>query len=153
MEIGSEAFRGCEQLNVLSLDNAKITSLGTGVFGDCRSMTNPFVNGVLQNYADNGGTKIPAFLFFGCNGQDGHNVYDANNPNKKVCAFTDLIIPAQFSVIGDGAFASTGDAKIKLRTITVNRVTAPTCQKIAGTHMQMLDLKQCLMGWIQISQL
>lgn len=31
------------------------------------------------------------------------------------------------SVIGDGAFASTGDAKIKLRTITVNRVTAPKC--------------------------
>lgn len=36
-------------------------------------------------------------------------------------------IPAEFSVIGDGAFASTGDAKIKLRTITVNRVTAPKC--------------------------
>lgn len=36
-------------------------------------------------------------------------------------------IPEQFSVIGDGAFASTGDAVIKLETITVNRVTAPTC--------------------------
>lgn len=124
LKIGSEAFRGCEQLNVLNLYNAKITSLGTGVFGDCRSMTNPFVNGVLQNYADNGGTKIPAFLFFGCNGQDG---YDGTVANKNVCAFTDLNIPAQFSEIGDGAFASTGDAKIKLRTITVNRVTAPTC--------------------------
>lgn len=124
LAIGSEAFRGCEQLNVLSLDNAKITSLGTGVFGDCRSMTNPFVNGVLQNYADNGGTKIPAFLFFGCNGQDGH---DGSDSNKNKCSFTDLIIPAQFSEIGDGAFASTGDAVIKLETITVNRVTAPTC--------------------------
>lgn len=124
LAIGSEAFRGCEQLKDLSLDNAKITSLGTGVFGDCRSMTNPFVNGVLQNYADNGGTKIPAFLFFGCNGQDGH---DGSDSNKNKCAFTDLNIPAQFSEIGDGAFASTGDAKIKLRTITVNRVTAPTC--------------------------
>ena len=70
LEIGSEAFRGCEQLNALNLDNAKITYLGTGVFGDCRSMTNEFVNGVLENYADNGGTKIPAYLFFGCNGQD-----------------------------------------------------------------------------------
>lgn len=126
LAIGSEAFRGCEQLKDLSLDNAKITSLGTGVFGDCRSMTNPFVNGVLQNYADNGGTKIPAFLFFGCNGQDGHDGKDPDK-NKHVCAFTDLNIPAQFSEIGDGAFASTGDAKIKLRTITVNRVTAPTC--------------------------
>lgn len=124
LAIGSEAFRGCEQLKDLSLDNAKITSLGTGVFGDCRSMTNPFVNGVLQNYADNGGTKIPAFLFFGCNGQDGH---DGSDSNKNKCSFTDLIIPAQFSEIGDGAFASTGDAVIKLRTITVNRVTAPTC--------------------------
>ena len=124
LAIGSEAFRGCEQLKDLSLDNAKITSLGTGVFGDCRSMTNPFVNGVLQNYADNGGTKIPAFLFFGCNGQDGH---DGSDSNKNKCSFTNLIIPAQFSEIGDGAFASTGDAVIKLETITVNRVTAPTC--------------------------
>lgn len=124
LEIGSEAFRGCEQLNVLSLDNAKITSLGTGVFGDCRSMTNPFVNGVLQNYATNGGTKIPAYLFFGCNGQDGHDGTDAN---KNKCAFTALNIPAQFTVIGDGAFASTGDAVIKLRTITVNSEKAPKC--------------------------
>ena len=124
LEIGSQAFRRCEQLNALNLDNAKITSLGTGVFGDCRSMTNEFVNGVLQNYADNGGTKIPAYLFFGCNGQDGH---DGSEANKNVCSFTDLNIPAQFTEIGDGAFASTDDAKIKLKTITVNREEAPTC--------------------------
>lgn len=124
LEIGSEAFRSCEQLNALNLDKAKITSLGTGVFGDCRSMTNEFVNGVLKNYADNGGTKIPAYLFFGCNGQDGH---DGSDANKKVCSFTDLNIPAQFTEIGDGAFASTGDAKIKLKTITVNREKAPEC--------------------------
>ena len=125
LEIGSEAFRGCEQLNAFeNMNTAKITSLGTGVFGDCRSMTNEFVNGVLKNYADNGGTKIPAYLFFGCNGQDGH---DGSNANKNVCSFTQLNIPAQFSEIGDGAFASTGDAKIKLETITVNREVAPTC--------------------------
>lgn len=127
LEIGSEAFRGCEQLNALNLDNAKITSLGTGVFGDCRSMTNEFVNGVLNNYAANakGETKkIPAYLFFGCNGQDGH---DGSDKNKNVCTFTHLNIPAQFSEIGDGAFASTGDAKIKLDTITVNRGVAPKC--------------------------
>ena len=124
LRIYKNAFRRCEQLNALNLDNAKITSLGTGVFGDCRSMTNEFVNGVLQNYADNGGTKIPAYLFFGCNGQDGH---DGSEANKNVCSFTDLNIPAQFTEIGDGAFASTGDAKIKLKTITVNREEAPTC--------------------------
>lgn len=124
LEIGSEAFRSCEQLNALNLDNVKITSLGTGVFGDCRSMTNEFVNGVLTNYAANGGKKIPAYLFFGCNGQDGH---DGTDKNKNVCSFTDLNIPAQFTEIGDGAFASTGDAKIKLKTITVNSVKAPTC--------------------------
>lgn len=129
LKIYKNAFRGCKQLNALNLYNAKITSLGTGVFGDCRSMTNDFVNGVLTNYATNGGTKIPAYLFFGCNGQDGHDVHDENNPNKNVCTFTELNIPAQFSEIGDGAFASTGDAKIKLRTITVNRGMAPTCQK------------------------
>lgn len=129
LEIGSQAFRGCEQLNALNLDKAKITYLGTGVFGDCRSMTNEFVNGVLTNYAANGGTKIPAYLFFGCNGQDGHDKPDGN---KNVCSFTDLNIPAQFSEIGDGAFASTGDAKIKLKTITVNRDMAPKCLQNSG---------------------
>lgn len=119
LEIGSEAFRGCDELHDLNLNKAKITSLGTGVFGECRSMTKDFVNNVLTNYATNGGTKIPAYLFYGCNGQGGY-------ANK--CTFTELNIPEQFSEIGDGAFASTGDAEIKLKTITVNRVTAPTCQ-------------------------
>ena len=126
LEIGFEAFSRCEHLNAINLDNAKITSLGTGVFGDCRSMTNEFVNGVLQNYADNKGTKIPAYLFFGCNGQDGHDGLDPDK-NKNVCSFTDLNIPAQFTEIGDGAFASTGDAEIKLKTITVNSEKAPKC--------------------------
>lgn len=125
LKIYKNAFMRCKQLNAFeNMNNAKITYLGTGVFGDCRSMTNEFVNGVLKNYADNGGTKIPAYLFFGCNGQDGH---DGTDKNKNVCSFTDLIIPAQFTEIGDGAFASTGDAKIKLNTITVNSEKAPTC--------------------------
>ena len=126
LKIYKDAFMRCKQLNAFeNLDKAKITYLGTGVFGDCRSMTNEFVNGVLTNYAANGGTtKIPAYLFFGCNGQDGH---DGSDKNKNVCSFTDLNIPAQFTEIGDGAFASTGDAKIKLKTITVNSEKAPTC--------------------------
>ena len=130
LKIDKDAFMRCKQLNALNLGKAKITYLGTGVFGDCRSMTNDFVKGVLQNYAtngkngENGEKKIPAYLFFGCNGQDGH---DGTDKNKNVCSFTDLNIPAQFTEIGDGAFASTGDAKIKLKTITVNRVKAPTC--------------------------
>lgn len=126
LKIYKNAFRGCKQLNAFeNLDKAKITYLETGVFGDCRSMTNEFVNGVLQNYADNGEeTKIPAYLFYGCNGQDGHDGKDAN---KNKCFFTDLIIPAKFSQIGDGAFASSGDAEIKLETITVNRGVAPEC--------------------------
>lgn len=126
LRIYKNAFRGCKQLNAFeNLDKAKITYLETGVFGDCRSMTNEFVNGVLQNYADNGEeTKIPAYLFYGCNGQDGHDGKDAN---KNKCSFTDLIIPAKFSQIGDGAFASNDDAEIKLKTITVNREEAPTC--------------------------
>ena len=111
LKIDKDAFMLCKQLNAFeNLDKAKITYLGTGVFGDCRSMTNEFVNGVLTNYAAHGATKIPAYLFFGCNGQDGH---DGSDPNKNVCKFTDLNIPAQFTEIGDGAFASTGDAKIK----------------------------------------
>ena len=126
LRIHKNAFMRCKQLNAFeNLDKAKITYLETGVFGDCRSMTNEFVNGVLKNYADNGEeTKIPAYLFYGCNGQDGHDGKDAN---KNKCSFTDLIIPAKFSQIGDGAFASSGDAEIKLKTITVNRDMAPTC--------------------------
>ncbi len=125
LKIYKNAFMRCKQLNAFeNLDKAKITYLETGVFGDCRSMTNEFVNGVLRNYAANRGTKIPAYLFFGCNGQDGHDGTDAN---KNKCSFTDLNIPAQFSEIGDGAFASTGDAVIRLKTITVNRDMAPTC--------------------------
>lgn len=125
LKIYKNAFRRCEQLNAFeNLDKAKITYLGTGVFGDCRSMTNEFVNGVLKNYAEHGGKKIPAYLFFGCNGQDGHDGLDGN---KNKCSFTDLIIPEQFSEIGDGAFASQNDAKIKLKTITVNSDKAPTC--------------------------
>lgn len=160
LEIGSEAFRQCDELATISLDNmtqdtkelkiyknafmrckqlnafvnmnnAKITYLGTGVFGDCRSMTNEFVNGVLEKYAAYGGTKIPAYLFWGCNGQDGH---DGTDPNKNKCSFTDLIIPAQFTEIGDGAFAYNGvDANvIKLKTITVNSKKAPTCLQNSG---------------------
>lgn len=104
LEIGSEAFRGCDELNVFeNMDKAKITYLGTGVFRDCRSMTNEFVNGVLKNYADNGGTKIiPAYLFYGCNGQDGH---DGSDANKNRCTFTQLDIPASFTGIERGAFA------------------------------------------------
>lgn len=139
LRIGKNAFMRCKQLNAFeSMDKAKITHLGTGVFGDCRSMTNEFVNGVLQNYADNGGTKIPAYLFFGCNGQDGHDGKDAN---KNKCSFTDLIIPAKFSQIGDGAFASTGDAEIKLKTITVNRDVAPECLENSGATDEYAGIK------------
>ena len=136
LRIHKNAFRGCKQLNAFeNMDKAKITYLETGVFGDCRSMTNEFVNGVLENYATNGkngdnrATKIPAYLFYGCNGQDGHDGKDAN---KNKCSFTDLIIPAEFSEIGDGAFASSGDAEIKLKTITVNRNKAPKCLENSG---------------------
>ena len=109
LEIGSEAFRGCDELHVFeNMDKAKITSLGTGVFRDCRSMTDEFVNGVLENYAtngkngENGEKKIPAYLFYGCNGQDGH---DGSDANKNRCTFTKLDIPASFTGIERGAFA------------------------------------------------
>ena len=105
LKIDNDAFMGCKQLNVFeNMDKAKITYLGTGVFRECRSMTNDFVNGVLQNYADNGGNyannggkKIPAYLFSGCNGQDGQS------------SFTQLNIPASFTQIDEGAFAHNPD--------------------------------------------
>lgn len=144
LKIYKNAFRGCKQLKAFeNMNTAKITYLGTGVFGDCRSMTNEFVKGVLENYAANGGTKIPAYLFFGCNGQDGH---DGSDANKNVCSFTQLNIPAQFSEIGDGAFASTGDAKIKLKTITVNREEAPTCLQNSGDEYANIKGKKVFDG-------
>ena len=95
LKIDNDAFMSCKQLNAFdNINNAKITHLGTGVFRECRSMTNEFVNGVLKNYADNGGKTIPAYLFFGCNGQEGY-----------VCSFTQLDIPASFTKIEQGAFA------------------------------------------------
>lgn len=89
LKIYKNAFMRCKQLNAfVNMNNAKITYLGTGVFGDCRSMTNKFVKDVLENYATyggnyaaNGGKKIPAYLFWGCNGQDGH---DGTDSNKKI---------------------------------------------------------------------
>ena len=135
LKIYKNAFMRCKQLNAFEhLNNAKITSLGTGVFGDCRSMTDEFVNGVLTNYAANANgdiKKIPAYLFWGCNGQDGH---DGSDSNKNKCTFTHLNIPAEFTVIGDGAFAYNGTDKnvIKLQTITVNCGTAPTCLDNSG---------------------
>lgn len=95
LKINDNAFRGCKKLNAFEdMDKAKITHLGEGVFRECRSMTNEFVNGVLENYADNGGTTIPAYLFSGCNGQEGY-----------VSSFTQLDIPASFTQIDRGAFA------------------------------------------------
>lgn len=95
LKIYENAFMRCKQLNAFdNINNAKITHLGTGVFRECRSMTNEFVNGVLKNYADNGGKTIPAYLFFGCNGQEGY-----------VSSFTQLDIPASFTQIDKGAFA------------------------------------------------
>lgn len=130
LSIDKDAFAKCKQLNTFdNLTTAKITSLGTGVFGDCRSMTDDFVNGVLASYASTGGTKIPAYLFYGCNGQDGH---DGTSQDKNVCTFTNLVIPAEFTVIGDGAFASSNDAKVKLKTITVNANVAPRCLDNSG---------------------
>lgn len=140
LKIYKNAFMRCKQLNAFeNMNTAKITYLGTGVFGDCRSMTDKFVNGVLQNYADNGGTKIPAYLFFGCNGQDGH---DGTVANKNKCAFTNLIIPAQFSEIGDGAFAfADNDAKIRLKTITVNSEKAPKCLDNSGETDEYANIR------------
>ena len=109
LKIDNDAFMGCKQLNAFeNMDKAKITYLGTGVFRECRSMTNDFVNGVLENYAtngkngENGEKKIPAYLFYGCNGQDGH---DGSDANKNRCTFTQLDIPASFTGIERGAFA------------------------------------------------
>ena len=91
LKIDNDAFMSCKQLNAFeNINNAKITHLGTGVFRNCQSMTSKFVNDVLQNYANNGGTTIPAYLFSDCNGQN----------------FTQLDIPASFSQIEQGAFAN-----------------------------------------------
>lgn len=98
LKIHKNAFMLCKKLNAFeNINKAKITSLGEGVFRDCQSVTNDFVNGVLQNYANNKGTEIPAYLFSGCNRDDGHS------------SFTQLDIPASFTQIDKGAFANNPD--------------------------------------------
>lgn len=119
LRIGKNAFMLCKQLNAFeNIDNAKITSLGEGVFRDCRSMTNEFVKGVLENYAVNGEKKIiPAYLFSGCNGEGGY-----------VCSFTQLDIPASFTQIDRGAFADNP----KVTKIIVHRGEQINAQSYGG---------------------
>lgn len=53
-----------------------------------------------------------------------------------------MIIPAQFTEIGDGAFAfANNDAKIRLKTITVNRGMAPTCKDNSGETDEYAGIK------------
>ena len=144
LEIGSEAFRGCDELHVFeNMDKAKITSLGTGVFRDCRSMTDEFVNGVLKNYAtngkngENGEKKIPAYLFYGCNGQDGH---DGSDANKNVCSFTELNIPASFTQIEEGAFADNSNVT-KITVHSGSQIDARTYDGEKGIFYKMVPNK------------
>ena len=113
LRISKNAFMRCKQLNAFeNIDNAKITSLGEGVFRDCQSMTSKFVNDVLQNYANNGGTTIPAYLFSGCNGQD----------------LTQLDIPDSFAKIEQGAFAN----NLNVTKIIVHRGEQINAQSYGG---------------------
>ena len=144
LEIGSEAFRGCDELNVFeNMDKAKITNLGNGVFRDCRSMTNEFVNGVLENYAtngkngENGEKKIPAYLFYGCNGKDGH---DGSDTNKNVCSFTELNIPASFTQIEEGAFADNSNVT-KITVHSGSQIDARTYDGEKGIFYKMVPNK------------
>ena len=119
LKIDKNAFMLCKQLNAFeNIDNAKITSLGEGVFRDCQSMTSKFVNDVLQNYANNGGTTIPAYLFSGCNRDDGHS------------SFTQLDIPASFTQIDEGAFANNPD----VTKIIVHRGEQINAQSYGGEN-------------------
>ena len=53
-----------------------------------------------------------------------------------------MIIPAQFSEIGDGAFAfANNDAKIRLKTITVNSEKAPKCLDNSGETDEYANIR------------
>lgn len=123
LQIHDYAFEGCKQLNAFeSMNKAKITDLGTGVFRYCQSMTNEFVNGVLENYAANGEKekKIPAYLFFCCNGQN----------------FTQLDIPASFTQIDKGAFAKNSN----VTKIIVNSSTQIDARSYDGEDNIFCDM-------------
>lgn len=125
LRIGKNAFMLCKQLNAFeNIDNAKITSLGEGVFRDCQSMTSKFVNDVLQNYANNGGTTIPAYLFSGCNGQD----------------LTQLDIPASFTQIDKGAFADNSNVT-KITVHSGTQINAQTYDGEDGIFYKMVPNK------------
>ena len=129
LKIDNDAFMSCKQLKAFEdFNKAKITDLGTGVFRECRSMTNEFVHGVLQNYADNGGKKIPAYLFSGCNGDDGHS------------SFTQLDIPASFTQIDEGAFANNPDVT-KIIVHSGSQIDARTYDGENGIFYKMVPNK------------
>ena len=131
LEIGHSAFRGCEILKDVTInDGTKITKLGEAAFSDSRSLTNTSVKNILENYCTNSVERvevngqqvkyIPAHLFFGVQGRGDKNPQATLN-------FTELTIPADFGAIGEGAFGHTESDIQVLNKITVKAAVAPKC--------------------------
>lgn len=136
IEIGKMAFQGCEVLETVVMSkagnsyNQKITKLGEAAFADCRSISSASVNNIIASYAQNSletinakGNEvkyIPAYLFYGCNGNRSSSI------NTVKTNFTELTIPADFGAIGKGAFGG-AEGNHPIDTITVSRGDAPVC--------------------------
>ncbi|MGM9705467.1 MAG: leucine-rich repeat domain-containing protein, partial [Prevotella sp.] len=150
LEIGHSAFRGCENLKDVNInDGTKITKLGEAAFSDSRSLTNKSVNKILENYGkyseetvDVSGQQvkyIPAHLFFGVQGRGDKNPQATLN-------FTELTIPADFGAIGEGAFGHTESDIQVLNKITVNAAVAPKCGLPVGVIDNLKDYKNVFLN-------
>ena len=150
LEIGHSAFRGCERLkDVIIENNTKITKLGEAAFSDSRSLSNASVKAILENYGTysketvnvNGSEVkfVPAHLFFGVQGKG----IPANNTSLN---FTELTIPAEFGAIGEGAFGHTEGEIQVLNKITVSGSVAPKCRVPAGVINELKGYKDVFQG-------
>ena len=144
IEIGKKGFQGCEVLTTVGMSkdginyNQKITKLGEAAFADCRSISSTSVNDIIASYAQNSVEKInvngndvyyiPAFLFYGCNGNRSSSI------NTVQTNFTELIIPAEFGAIGKGAFGG-AEGNHPIDKITVSRGDAPVCGQPEGDFL------------------
>lgn len=150
LEIGHSAFRGCENLKDVNInDGTKITKLGEAAFSDSRSLSNASVKAILENYGTysretvnvNGSEVkfVPAHLFFGVQGRGDKNPLATLN-------FTELTIPADFGAIGEGAFGHTESDIQVLNKITVSGSVAPKCRVPVGVINELQGYKDVFQG-------
>ena len=118
--IGDRCFENAEHLKDITVKgNTNISNIGKASFAECHPLTAVSVNNLLSHFT---GNTISMWAFWNCDGSN--SAYNTGNtPN-----LTTLNLPANITTLKPGAFG-TSHGESALRAITVNRQTAPACQK------------------------